>query len=249
MSPEQATEELRRYSRAEAVAQRIEERIAEQALPSGHRLGTKESLRREFDVAAATFNESVRLLSSRGTIAVRPGVKGGIFVASPPALVRMGRKMLELSGDSVSVSDCLAMRNALEPLVTREAMRHRGPADVAELRHLVDEMTGAWQATAEAADPRDMSAYMTANWRLHRRIAEITPNQILRHTYVCLLEFVEIRLRGVTADGSPAGPAGGADGPAVHRELVEAIAGDDPGRLAVAVERHAALTVAGREGP
>ena len=93
MSSEAGTDELRRSSRAEAVAKRIEGRIAEQSLPSGHKLGTKESLRREYDVAAATFSEAVRLLVSRGTVSVRPGVKGGIFVASPPALVRLGRKI------------------------------------------------------------------------------------------------------------------------------------------------------------
>src|SRR4051812_41901484 len=121
MSRDRAATELPRLSRAEAVAKRIEARIAEDALPSGHRLGTRESLRREFDVAVATFNEAVRLLTARGTVSVRPGVKGGLFVASPPALVRLGRKMLELSGDSVSVSDCLVVRDALEPLLAQEA--------------------------------------------------------------------------------------------------------------------------------
>ncbi|UED87887.1 FadR/GntR family transcriptional regulator [Streptomyces profundus] len=235
MSTEEATDELRRSSRAEAVAKRIEARIAEQSLASGHRLGTKENLRREFDVAAATFNESVRLLVSRGTISVRPGVKGGLFVASPPALVRLGRKMLELSGDSVSVSDCLVVRDTLEPLVAQEAMRHRTEADLADLRRLAEAM---------AAEGLSAAGYLTANWALHLRIAEITPNQILRHTYVSLLEFVESRLRGVTADepacGNPAGPA-------VHRELVEAIAAGDAARLEAAQNAHTALTVARRE--
>ncbi|KRV47859.1 hypothetical protein AQ490_05730 [Wenjunlia vitaminophila] len=235
MSTEGATDELRRSSRAEAVAKRIEARISEQALRSGHRLGTKESLRREFDVAAATFNESVRLLVSRGTISVRPGVKGGVFVASPPALVRLGRKMLELSGDSVSVSDCLVVRDTLEPLVAQEAMRHRTDADVAELRGLAAAMAPRGQSTAD---------YLAANWALHRRIAEITPNQILRHTYVSLLEYVESRLRGVTAD-DPA--RNDPEGPAVHRELVEAIAAGDAERLNRALAAHLSLTVARRE--
>ncbi|MFI0404755.1 FadR/GntR family transcriptional regulator [Actinomadura sp. 3N508] len=237
MSTDKAATELPRLSLAESVAKRIEARIAEDVLPTGHHLGTRDSLRREFDVAAATLNEAVRLLTARGTVSVRPGVKGGIFVASPPPLVRLGRKMLELSGDSVSVSDCLVMRDALEPLLAREAMRHRTDADVADLRRLAGEM-----AAAVTDDSRDGVGYLAANWALHRRIAEITPNWILRHTYVSLLEFVENRLRGVTRD-EPA--ALSPDGPAVHRELVEAIAGDDPGRLDAAIAAHAALT-AGR---
>lgn len=243
MSIEDTRDELRQVSRAEAVAKRIEARIAQQELPSGHRLGTKQSLRREFDVAVATFNESVRLLLSRGTISVRPGVKGGVFVASPPALVRLGRKMLELSGDSVSVPDCLTVRDALEPLVAREAMRYRTAADVAELRGLAD---------ALASRELDTAGCLAASWALHRRIAEITPNQILRHTYVSLLEFVQSRLKDITAEASAEAatdtPAGSpAAGPEIHRELVEAIAEDDADRLARALDAHAALTATHRE--
>lgn len=237
MSTGRAAAELPRPSLAEAVAKRIEARIAEESLPTGHRLGTRDSMRREFDVAAGTFNEAVRLLAARGTVSVRPGVKGGIFVASPPPLVRLGRKMLELSGDSVSVSDCLVMRDALEPLLAREAMRHRTAADVADLRRLAEQM-------AAARESQNTVGYLAANWALHRRIAGITPNAVLHHTYVSLLEFVENRLRGVTPDEPAAGDpvAGGTDGPSVHRELVEAIAGDDPERLTAAVAAHASLT-------
>ncbi|MGW3614707.1 FadR/GntR family transcriptional regulator [Micromonospora sp. NPDC005163] len=222
--------EIPRSSRADAVANSIEEQIATQGLPPGHRLGTKESLRREYDVAVATFNEAVRLLSARGTVAVRPGVNGGIFVASPTALVRLGRKMLELSGESVSVADCLMMRDALDPLVVREATRHRNAQDVRELRKIVRQMTAVDLAIAE---------YLRINWALHRRMAEITPNQILRHTYLSLLAFVESRLQGVTAD-EPA--RGSTDGPQVHEELVEAIASGDVERADRAASRHTTLT-------
>ncbi|MEU5987884.1 FCD domain-containing protein [Spirillospora sp. NPDC047418] len=233
MSTDSPVTDLPRLSRAETVARRIEARIAEDVLPNGHRLGTRDSLRREFDVAAATFNEAVRLLSARGTVSVRPGVKGGIFVATPPPLVRLGRKMLELSGDSVPVSDCLVMRDALEPLLAREAMRHRTGADIADLRRL----SGAMAAAAAESGV----GYLAANWALHRRIAEITPNKILQHTYVSLLEFVETRLRGVTPD-EPA--TRHVAGPAVHGELVEAIASGDSERLEAAVAAHGRLTTA-----
>jgi DNA-binding FadR family transcriptional regulator len=233
MTTDRPATELPRLSLAETVAKRIEARIAEDALPNGHRLGTRDSLRREFDVAAATLNEAVRLLTARGTVSVRPGVKGGIFVATPPPLVRLGRKMLELSGDSVPVSDCLVMRDALEPLLAREAMRHRTDADIADLRRLADEMA--------AAEAESGVGYLAANWALHRRIAEITPNKILQHTYVSLLEFVETRLRGVTSDEPTARHV---DGPAVHRELVEAIAAGDPERLDAAAAAHSRLTAA-----
>jgi DNA-binding FadR family transcriptional regulator len=217
-------------SRADGVARQIEDMIAAKGLRSGHRLGTKESLRAEYDVAVATFNEAVRLLSARKAITIRPGVKGGIFVASPPVLVRLGRKMLELSGDSVSVADCLVVRDALEPLIAADAARYRNTPDIEDLRRLAEGM---------CAEGLDEEGYLRANWSLHRRIALITPNQFLQHTYVSMLEFVESRLEGVTSVRSSMNIAEGA---LVHRELVEAIASSDQERTTIAVREHEALT-------
>jgi len=228
--------DMRRSSRAETVANGIESRITAQGLLPGHRLGTKDVLRREFDVAVATFNEAVRLLNARGTIEVRPGVKGGLFVASPTPLVRLGRKMLELSGESVSVADCLVVRDTLDPLVILEATRHRTAADVRELRKIVRQMSAPDVA---------MDQYLHVNWSLHRRMVEITPNQVLRHTYLSLLDFVQSRLQGVTAT-QPALVL--ADGPEVHSELVEAIASGDVGRAERAGHTHSLLTASRRAG-
>jgi GntR family transcriptional repressor for pyruvate dehydrogenase complex len=42
-------------------------------------------------VAPATLTEAVRLLQERGLVTVRPGPKGGIFVARPDPFARLGR--------------------------------------------------------------------------------------------------------------------------------------------------------------
>jgi len=226
---ERLTIDMRRSSRAETVTKNIESRIAAEDLPPGHRLGTKQTLRREYDVAVATFNEAVRLLSANGTVEVRPGVKGGLFVASQTPLVRLGRKMLELSGESVPVADCLVVRDALDPLVILEATRHRNASDVRQLRKIVRQM---------AAPELPMDEYLRINWSLHRRIVEITPNHILRHTYLSLLDFVEDRLRGVTATESGLVLA---DGPDIHHGVVEAIASGDMELAERAAHAHSAL--------
>lgn len=223
-------------SRAVSVAQNIEQRILNEGLSAGHRLGTKQSLRREYDVAVATLNEALRLLGDRGLITVRPGVKGGIFVATPPALVRLGRKMLELSGDAVSVTDCLVVRDTLEPLVLREAARFASAADIEHLRAAVDQML----QPDLAAD-----AYMRVNWKLHRDLAAITPNQVLRHMYQSLLEFVESRLQRVAVGERPLDTHTGA---LIHKQLVDAIASRDETRLTRAIAAHDALLTSDGEG-
>ncbi|MDP9847021.1 FadR/GntR family transcriptional regulator [Streptosporangium lutulentum] len=218
-------------SRSDAVAKRIEERISEQNLPAGHHLGTKESLRQEFNVAVATVNEAVRLLSSRGTIEVRPGIGGGLFVASPTLVVRLGRKMLELSGESVSVADSLDIRDGLEPLVIRDATKHRTEADIADLRKILEQMSAAG----------DAAQYLKTNWQLHRRMAEISPNLILRNLYLGLLDFVSSRVSAVTTETALNG-----DGVMVHRDLVDAIESGSRKRAETMAARHARLTASRR---
>ncbi|MCC3332198.1 FadR/GntR family transcriptional regulator [Nocardia abscessus] len=222
-----------RTSRAEEIAHSLEARITAQMLPIGHRLGTRESLRSEFGVAPATLSEAVRLLSARGAVTVRPGANGGIFVAAPSLFVRLGRKMLELSGETVSVADSLAVRNCLDPLVIVEATRHRSARDLEELRELAEAM---------GAPELEWKEYLRLNWALHRRMVEITPNRVLRHTYLSLLDFVESRLQSVVADVPERGHE---DGVRVHREIVEAIASEDVERAARAAASHSDL-VAGR---
>ncbi|MFV2175910.1 FadR/GntR family transcriptional regulator [Actinomadura sp. LOL_016] len=219
-----------RVSRSETVGQAIEAMIRDRALQPGEHLGTKKDLRGRFKVAMATFNEALRMLETRGVIELRPGPGGGVFVGQPPALIRFGHKMLSLSGESVSVADSLAVRNALEPHVIASAARHRTDADVAELRVLVRRM-------AESADP---IGYLRANWALHRRIAEISPNMILRQIYLSLLDFAEEHVDSVD-------PVNGSDLPSpgaieVHTTLIEAIASGDPAATATATTRHARLT-------
>ncbi|MQY14507.1 hypothetical protein SRB5_46750 [Streptomyces sp. RB5] len=222
--------ELRTGSRAESVARAIERRIAEQGLVAGDLIGTKAKMREEYGVAVATMNEAVRLLSDRSVIYVRPGVKGGLFVASRPVLVRLGRKMLELSGDSVSVADCLMMRNALEPLVMEETARHVTADGLAELREIV------WRMERPGVEAEE---YMRLNWELHLKMADATPNQVLRHTYQSVLEYVGSRVQRVATEQAAVDVIRGAR---IHRALVEAIADGDPDEVRRAIAAHSALT-------
>jgi DNA-binding GntR family transcriptional regulator len=86
-------------NRAEEIARKLEHLIAACALEAGDWLGTKEDLRRRFQVSPGTMNEAVRILESRGVIETRPGLKGGIFVSSIPVRVALKQvaRALELN--------------------------------------------------------------------------------------------------------------------------------------------------------
>ncbi|HEV2637065.1 MAG TPA: FCD domain-containing protein [Actinocrinis sp.] len=168
--------------RAEVAADRITA-LADAAEP-GSRLGTKEELRALCEVSVGTFNETLRLLQSRGIITVRPGPGGGLFTAEQSPMVRLGNSVLALDARQTDVAEAVRIRDALDPLLIEDALWHASPADIARLRR---ELTAMDQAIA--AD--DAVAFIHANWRLHARIAELSPNALLRSLYTNLLDLIQ----------------------------------------------------------
>lgn len=215
-------------TRGEAVVKAIEERIATEGLTPGQPLGTKESLRTRYGVARATMNEAVRLLSSRGSVEVRAGAHGGVFVAERSPSVRLGNKMLQLSSDAPSVADCIQVRNALEPEILSAAATYCTAADLRDLRALVERM---------ASPDMDPRTYLDLNLKLHIRIAHIVPNVVMQDIYLGMVDFIRSRVQGVTGREDFDVPRGAR----VHAELVEALASHEPARVEAAIAAHQSL--------
>lgn len=220
-----ASTEPVRISRAEELSRRLEQEIVDSGLTAGERLGTKEDIRKRFGYAVATVNEALRLLETRGLIEARPGPGGGMFVASPSSRVRLNHLVLGFKVDDAPFTDCLAVRNALEPLVCREATAHCKVADAKALRQIVSRMQ------KQTENPK---AFLRLNWDLHRRMARMAINAPLKTLYLTLLDFVEDGLDDVTGDEF----FDAAENLAVHEELVESLIAGDPKRLSSALERH-----------
>jgi DNA-binding FadR family transcriptional regulator len=228
-SPERAPEApllALRVSRAETLARRLEADILA-GLDPGTRLGTKEDLRRRYGVAVATVTETLRLLEQRGLVEARPGRGGGIFVALPATRVALTHLQLGFRTGSASYEGCLEVREALEPLVCRDAARYHRAEDIRALRRIVEQMAG------HVDDP---AGYFKLNWALHRRIAALCRNAPLRSIYLTLLDYLETSL-----DRAEYGAFEGEASVAIHRELVDAI-DDGPGtRLDRSLAKHSPL--------
>ena len=153
-----------RVSRAEEVAHELEVEITGGGLRPGDWLGTKDGLRQRFGVAVATINEAVRLLEMRRYVEARPGPGGGIFVAVSSGRIRLGSFILGFRWGSASFADCMDVRDALEPLVCRDAARHSKPDDIRALKKILAGMERRQDA------PPD---YLRLDWALHRRLAGI----------------------------------------------------------------------------
>lgn len=211
-----------RVSRAEAVARQLETEIMDEVAASGARLGTKEELRRRFGVALATVNEAVRLLEMRGMVEARPGPGGGVFVASGSARMALSHTTMRFKGGS-DFSEYLIVRDALEPLICREAARNHTAGDIRALERILEQMEH------KLGDP---TAYMRLNYRLHRRIAKMSSNAPLHSIYLMLLDSMEEEMERAVLDEFD-----GAAHLADHRELLAAIDGGDGEALEAAIAR------------
>jgi DNA-binding FadR family transcriptional regulator len=205
-----------RISRAEELSRILEQEIV---------AGTKEDIRKRYGYAVATVNEALRLLEARGLIEARPGPGGGVFVAGPSSRVRLNHLVLGFKADDAPFTDCLAVRNALEPLVCREASRHCRARDAKALRQVVEQME---------RHTNEPSEFLRLNWDLHRRMARMGGNAPLTTLYLTLLDFVQDGLEDVRGDEF----FDAEENLAVHKELVEAIIDGEPKRLTRAIERH-----------
>ncbi|MFI6325709.1 FadR/GntR family transcriptional regulator [Nonomuraea sp. NPDC050556] len=198
-------------SRAERAAEQIAVLVA--AADPGARLGTKEELRSSCGVSVGTFNETLRLLQARGLVTVRPGPGGGLFAAEQSPMVRLGNSVLALDAQQTDVADAIRIRDALEPLLIDDALWHGSPADIADLRKLLDVMDSA------VGDPE---AFVHANWRLHARIAAISPNTLLRSLYTNLLDLIESHTLSVRPGPEPL-PGYIRQRQQLHADLIDAL--------------------------
>ena len=222
--------QLQVKTRAELLAGQVEDRIAADNLKAGDMIGTLDELKQQSGYARSTVAEAIRLLADRGVAEIRPGRGGGVYVAAEGAVVRIGRTLLTVSDHPAAVTDAIAVRNALEPLIVMDATRHRDDADIRELRLLLGQLA--------AAIPSGTAAFLEINWQLHLRIADITPNEFARNLYRGMVQYTYDR----ASSAEHAEPSN--DRPwlemryEIHRELVDAVISGDTHRANQAVSSH-----------
>lgn len=218
-----------RVLRSEALLRQLEEDIIVGKLPVGTRLGTKQDLRLRFAVSAATVNEAVRMLEMRGLVAARPGPGGGLFVRGSNPLIQLQHVTLKVKeATAAAVHDALAIRYSLEGAVCADAGQFHSKRQLHKLERLVDRLDRL----------KEPSEWVPSSWQLHREIARISPNEMLRDLYIGLLDGVESSIESAVPDVEFRTKRN-----YDHRILVKAIASRDQKRIAKAAERHNARSL------
>jgi DNA-binding FadR family transcriptional regulator len=221
--------EPRKLSRAAEAATVLIE-LAE-TRPPGSRLGTKAELRQLCDVSVGTFNEALKLVQSRGSIVLRPGPGGGLFVREQSPIVRLGNSILALDEDETSVGEAVRLRNALDPLLIDDALEHATEEDFSHMRRALADM-------GDAAESNDSLTFVRANWKLHAAIADASPQRILRNIYLALLRIVEQHTLSVLPSAVQPLPEYINERYRLHCDLVDAIASRDQASARELIARH-----------
>jgi GntR family transcriptional repressor for pyruvate dehydrogenase complex len=207
-------------NRAQEIVCKLEALIAESALEVGTFLATKEDLRHRFEVSPATMNEAIRILESGGIIKVRPGVKGGIFIATSVLHIALSHALLELNRSPALVEDCWVVLKRLEPLVLIEAVRKVTDDAVAELNRLISKMAASLERPIES---------FKWSWLLYQKIAAMGSNNVLTAIYTELLNVIEHESDKAWRLAHYSAPQ---QALTANRRVVEALASGDAKRLA-----------------
>lgn len=217
------------------MATQVEQWVVDLKLEPGDRVTTMDDLRQQTKLGRATISEAARLLAERGTVEVRPGRGGGLFVAEITPTVRLRHTLLSVSQDPTRVAHSLAVRDALEELIDVDAARYRTKVDVQELEAIVERMKQG---------PATRANFLALNWQLHRRLAQITPNEFARGVYLSAIELAEGSLAQPDAATSERDADYVTHRIEIHAELVAAVAAGDAARAARAATAHRADDIA-----
>jgi GntR family transcriptional repressor for pyruvate dehydrogenase complex len=106
----------RRYNPAEAVADRLRDRILSGEVPNGGLLPKLEDLTDEFGVSKASVREAWRILETEGLLRVQRGNVGGAMVLAPEPGLAAYTVGLVLEAREVGVPDVASAIERFEPI-------------------------------------------------------------------------------------------------------------------------------------
>jgi len=188
--------------------------IASGELRPGQRLPREADLAADLGLSRSSLREAVRALSLLRILDVRQGDGTYVSSLSSESLVDTLSFIADFHQDS-SVLDLLEVRRILEPAASARAALACTPADVDDLRTILD----------KAGPDSPVEELVSADIEFHRAIADLSRNPVL----ASLIESVSGRTqrarlwRGITEEGALARTL------AEHRSIFDAISAHDAG--------------------
>ncbi len=175
------------------VEEQLREAILRGTFAQGERLPPETQLAQQFGISRPTLREALSALARVGLIRRVPGVAGGNFVNSvtPDSLSTMLSESMTtiLRLGALDVEEITEVRRFLEIPAARSAATHRSPAEIEELRMIVD----AQRRTT--IDDVKVAGY---DFAFHSLVAQASGNRLLAafvsavHTAATPVSYLDI---------------------------------------------------------
>ena len=215
-------------SKATRLAMLIEDEIRTAPLLPGHFLGTKTNIMAQYKVSAGTINEVLRLLQSRGFIEVKPGPKGGVFVAARANRAALTHGLIDTQIDASHLETLIEFQDALEEIVVVLAARKCNGDSAAKIGI-------ALAVLSQATSPREI---FTAAWALDAEIARATEDPVVVNIYCGIIQAMEQSMEWLSV-----GEIDVEDTIRVHAEIAGAVMRNDEVAARQGAKRHSPGTV------
>jgi DNA-binding FadR family transcriptional regulator len=192
MSTEAAWEPVRRVRTHEQVLAQIEQKILDGSLRAGEKLPSERELSTALGVSRPSVREALRALEAMGIIEshVGSGRDAGSVVAGESTAALTNLLRLHLALAQTSLADLVETRIQLERSAARGAASTRTPADIEQLRGLIEAMRST------GLEYRQFNALDT---EFHVGIARISGNALAADLMQALRGAVESRMTAVFA--------------------------------------------------
>lgn len=199
--------------KSKLLAEQIQEQIYQYILGTPLEIGTKLpnefELGEKFGVGRSTIREAVKILVSRGILAVKQGSGTYVVSTTPIDLDPLGLRAIE---DKMALAlDLANFRMLLEPGIAEMAALNATKADVEKLSYLCDEVEKKiWEG----------NSYIQEDIAFHTCIAECSGNKVVEQLIpiidTAVLMFVNVTYKALTEETIM-----------THRDITEAIAERD----------------------
>jgi GntR family transcriptional repressor for pyruvate dehydrogenase complex len=220
-------ETLRRSSLVAEVVTLLRDVIESRGLAPGDRLPTEAELVASLEVSRPVLREAVSQLETLGLIRVRRGL--GMFVGDRDSLA--GCLKLVRSAMAITPRDLTQFADL------RSALEHHGARRAAELA--TGDEVAELQALCDAMDRRDLpyDEAIRIDFAFHRRLVEITGNELMVNVMSVLQEFIVEAMLQTTPQ-----PRDRSVSRRLHRAIVEAVRRGDPDAAERAMREHMEVT-------
>jgi DNA-binding FadR family transcriptional regulator len=194
------------------------------AWPPGTRLPTERALSERSGLPRSAVRQALSELVAKGLVERRHG--SGTYVVDPAQADAV--PALSLIADDIAPLHLIEVRATLEPSVSRLAARHATTRDLHKLEGILTQLDRAGT---------DVDRFAVLDEDFHVALAEATRNPMLVWLYRQMnavrgrTQWMTVRDEKLTSDRI-------GEYNALHREILDAVAGRDPDRAASAMLRH-----------